>query len=154
VRGRPAHGLTLDAVSDHRLARRHGRARAIDGVEEHVDVAPALMRLVLDGSAAAAARKITDGRRPAGQRTIDGARRAHDDAHELLRAVVAVARAPTRRHRVAVTLERQLEGRTHRAVARDTDRRAGPVERERSRAARHRHAHPGEHPEDGDRDQP
>ena len=134
VRGRPAHGLTLDAVAEHGHARRHGRARAIDGVEEDVDVAPALVGPVLDRRAAAPAGQIADGGRPARERAVDGARRAHDDAHELLRSVVAVTRAPTRRHRITVTVERQLDGRPHRPVARDPDRDARTVLGERPRA--------------------
>jgi len=131
---RPAQGLAGGAVMDHGLAGPRGAAALIEREEEHVGVASALVRVVRERGARMAIREVAHRRRPARQAARDGPRRARHQAHELVRAPVAVARAPAQRHRIAVTLQRKLDRMSKRAVARATERRARAVVRQRSRA--------------------
>src|SRR6185436_19152549 len=80
----------------HRVSGTKGSALAIGPVEEDVDVAAALMRLVLGRIAAAPSRQVTDRRDAARIATLDRARSAHDDTDQFFSGVVRVPRATVR----------------------------------------------------------
>jgi hypothetical protein len=120
---------------EHRIAGAHRPALAIDPVEENVEVAAALVRLVFGRIAAAPARQVTDGGDAAGIAALDRARRPHDHADQLLGREVRAPRPPRRGHHVAVAVERQLDWMAKRPVGVRADRRASEVERQRTGAS-------------------
>ena len=109
VRRRPAHRPAVGREVEHRVAGPHRPAVPVDAVEEDVDVAPALVRLVLGRITARPARQVADRPRSRPDRSRSTARDARTTApDQLFGRVVRVPRAPGPRHRVAVTVERQL----------------------------------------------
>ena len=129
--GRPAHGAAVRSEVKHRLAGRHRPPVAIHAVEEDVDVAAALMRSVLCGSAAAPARQVADRREAPRTAALDGARGPDDRVDQRVGRVVRVAASPGPGHRIAVTVERQLHRVAQGPVGGGPDRRAVELERER-----------------------
>jgi len=119
----------------HRVSGTKGSALAIGPVEEDVDVAAALMRLVLGRIAAAPSRQVTDRRDAARIATLDRARSAHDDTDQFFSGVVRVPRAPRSEDRVTVAVVRQLCGMPKRPVGVRSDRRASELERQRAGAS-------------------
>jgi hypothetical protein len=101
---------------------------------------------VLGGIAPAPPRQVSDGGDAAWIAALDGARRTHDRADQLLGREVRVARPPRFRDHVSVTVEGQQGGSPERPVRVSAYRRAAELERQRPGATAE---HTGQKQRDG-----